>query len=64
MTVNTTGRSHRVVYLIALLIFAVALTAALVLAGEGKAQGNKPSSLQSNTVPALNTVCLLGNKHA
>ena len=64
MTVSTTSRSHRVVYLIALLIFAVALTTALVLAGEREPQGNQSSSLQSNSVPALNTVCLAGKKNA
>ena len=64
MTVNTTSRSHRVVYLVALLIFAVALTTALVLAGERKPKGNKSRSLQSSTVPALNTVCPAGKKNA
>lgn len=64
MTVKTTNRSHRVVYLIALLLFAVALTTALVLAGERKPEGNKSSSLQSIAVPALKTVCLSGKHNA
>jgi len=34
MTVKMTNRSHRVVYLVLLLLVAVALTSALVLAGE------------------------------
>lgn len=64
MTVKTTNRSHRVVYLVALLVFAVALTTALVLAGERKPEGSKTSILQSNTVPTLNTVCLWGKSNA
>jgi len=64
MTVKTTNRSHRVVYLIALLVFAVALTTALVLAGERKPEGNKSSTLQSNTSSALSAVCLWGNSNA
>jgi hypothetical protein len=34
MTVTTTNRSHRVAYMVLLLLVAVALTSALVLAGE------------------------------
>jgi len=64
MTVKTTNRSHRVVYLIALLVFAVALTTALVLAGERKPEGSKSSTLQSNTSSALHTVCLWGKSNA
>lgn len=64
MTVKTTNRSHRAVYLVLLLVFAVALTTALVLAGERTPEGNKASTLQSNTVPALNVVCLWGNSNA
>ena len=56
MTVKTTNRSHRVVYLVVLLVFAVALTTALVLAGEIKPEGSKTSTLQPNTVPTLRTV--------
>jgi hypothetical protein len=64
MTVKTTNRSHRVVYLIVLLAFAVALTTALVLAGERMPEGNKSSSLQSHTVPTLSAVCLWGKSNA
>lgn len=64
MTVKTTNRSHRAVYLVVLLVFAVALTTALVLAGERKPEGSKTSILQSNTVPALNTVCLWEKSNA
>ena len=58
MTVKTINRSRRVVYLVVLLVFAVALTTALVLAGEPKAEGSKSSTLQTNTVPAMRVVCL------
>ena len=63
MTVKTTNRSHRVVYLVVLLVFAVALTTALVLAGEIKPEGSKASTLQP-TVPTLNTVGAWGGSHA
>jgi len=60
MTVKTINRSHRIVYLVMLLVFAVALTTALVLAGERKAGGSKTSTLQTNTVPVVSAVCLWG----
>jgi len=53
MTVKTNGRSHRVIYLLVLLVFAVALTTALVLAGELKPEGSKSSTLLRKTVPTL-----------
>ena len=58
------SRSHRIVYLIMLLVCAVALTTALVLAGERKPESGKSSYLQSNTVPTLNAVCLWGKSNA
>ena len=61
MTVKTTNRSHRVIYMVVLLVFAVALTTALVLAAERSPEGAKSSTLQSNAVPALDAVCLWGN---
>jgi hypothetical protein len=64
MTVNTGNRSHRIVYLVVLLMLAVALTTALVLAGELKPEGTKASTLQSNTVPVDRAVWLWGNGHA
>jgi len=64
MTVTKMNRSHRVVYMVVLLVFAVALTTALVLAAERTPEGTKNSSLQSNTVPALCAVCLSGKSHA
>jgi len=64
MTVKTSNRSHRIAYLVMLLIFAVALTTALVLAGETNPEGHKTSSLQTNTVPTLRVVCLSGNSNA
>jgi hypothetical protein len=64
MTVKTTTRSHRIAYLVMLLIFAVALTTALVLAGERNPEGKKTSSLQTNTVPTLRVVCLWGKSNA
>jgi hypothetical protein len=63
MTVTTINRSHRVVYLIILLVFAVALTTALVLAGERETEGSKTSTLQTNTVPPLRAVCLWGSSN-
>jgi len=64
MTVKKTNRSHRVMYLVVLLVFAVALTTALVLAGEHKPEGSKTSTLQPNTVPTLGTVGAWGKNHA
>ena len=64
MTVKTTNRSHRVVYLVVLLVFAVALTTALVLAGEVKPEGSKTSTLQPNTVPTLSIVGAWGKSNA
>jgi hypothetical protein len=61
MTVKTQNRSHRIAYLVMLLLFAVALTTALVLAGEGNPERKKTSTLQTNTVPTLHVVCLWGN---
>lgn len=63
MTVKTINRSHRVVYLIVLLVFAVALTTALVLAGERKPEGSKATNLQSITVPNVRTACLWGKSN-
>lgn len=63
MTVKTSSRSHRIAYSIMLLIFAVALTTALVLAGERNPEGKQTSSLQTNTVPALRIVCLSGHNN-
>ena len=62
MTVKTINRSHRIVYLVMLLMLAVALTTALVLAGERKPERNT-STLQTNTVPTLRVVCLWGNNN-
>jgi len=53
MTAKTNSRSHRVIFLVVLLVFAVVLTTALVLAGERKPEGSKSSTLQSDTVPTL-----------
>jgi hypothetical protein len=64
MTVKTTNRSHRVIYMVVLLVFAVALTTALVLAAERHPEGTKSSTLQSNTVPGLPSVCLWGDSNA
>jgi hypothetical protein len=64
ITVKTVNRSRRIVYLVLLLVCAVALTTALVLAGEPKPDGSKTSSLQTNTVPTLRAVCLWGTSNA
>ncbi len=63
MAVKTTNRSHRVIYMVVLLVFAVALTTALVLAAERTPEGTKSSTLQSNAVPNLRAVCLSGNRN-
>lgn len=63
MTVTTINRSHRIAYLVVLLAFAVALTTALVLAGERETEGSKTSTLQTNTVPELRAVCLWGSSN-
>lgn len=66
MTVKTINRSHRIVYIVymvVLLVFAVALTTALVLAGERKPEGSKTSSLQTDTVPTLSALCLWGTRN-
>ena len=50
--------------MVVMLVFAVALTTALVLAVERSPEGTKSSTLQPNTVPALSSVCLWGNPDA
>ena len=50
MTVTTTNRSHRVVYMVVLLLVAVALTSALVLAGE-RSWGSEKKEV-SERIPA------------
>jgi hypothetical protein len=50
--------------MVVLLVFAVALTTALVLAVERSPEGTKSSTLQPNTVPTLSTVGLWGNRNA
>ncbi len=47
MTVKITNRSHRVAYLVALLLLAVALTTALVMAAERNSQSEKHMLHQS-----------------
>jgi len=63
MTVKTVNRSHRIAFLVMLLMFAVALTTALVLAGERNPEGKKTSTLQTSIVPALRAVCLWGKSN-
>jgi hypothetical protein len=63
MTVKQTNRSHRVLTMVVLLVFAVALTTALVLAGERKPEGSKSSTLQRDTVPTLRA-SVWGTSHA
>lgn len=64
MTVKTSDRSHRVAFLIILLLFAVALTTALVLAGERNPEEKKTGTVHTNTVPTLRVVCLWGRNNA
>jgi hypothetical protein len=63
MTVKTMNRSHRTVFFVILLVFAVGLTTALVLAGERKAQGNSSSTPQTDTVPYISSVWLSGTSN-
>jgi hypothetical protein len=60
ITVKTKDRSHRIVYLVVLLLFAVALTTALVLAGERNPEVKKTSTLHSINIPPSSAVCLWG----
>jgi len=62
MTVTTTNRSHRIAYMVLLLLVAVALTSALVLAGERgwgsekkEASGRIPASTLALQVKAALT---------
>jgi hypothetical protein len=48
ISVRITNRSRRIVYLVALLTLAVALTTALVLAGERNAASQKKNVFQQN----------------
>jgi hypothetical protein len=64
MTVKITNRSRRVAYLVLLLMVAVALTSALVLAGERNWNSEKrevshhiPASTQSTNLRAELTGC-------
>ena len=49
MTVQKTNRSHRIAYMLFLLVLAVALTTALVLAGERGSVPEKQSFQSLNT---------------
>jgi len=61
--VKTIYRSHRAVYVVVLLMFAVALTTALVMASESKPEGSKTSTLQPSTVPTVRTVGVWGKSN-
>lgn len=52
MTMKSMNRSHRIFYLVVLLVFAVALSTALMLAGERSAEDRKQSNLEPSSVPA------------
>jgi hypothetical protein len=60
ITVKTKDRSHRIVYLVVLLLFAVVLTTALVLAGERNPEANQTRFLHSIKIPPSSAVCLWG----
>jgi hypothetical protein len=47
ITVNITNRSHRVAYIVGLLLLAVALTTALVLAAEQDSRSDKQAFRQT-----------------
>jgi hypothetical protein len=50
MTVKTTNRSHRVAYIVALFLLAVALTTALVMAAEQNSASEKKVVSQSERI--------------
>ena len=52
MTVTMTNRSHRVAYMVLLLLVAVALTSALVLAGERSWSSEKKAVSERNRASA------------
>lgn len=52
MTVIKTNRSHRIAYMLMLLAFAIALTTALVLAGERSASEVKGANQSFRVAPA------------
>ena len=57
MTVNTTNRSPRIAYLVVLLVFAVALTTALVLAAERTPNQQRSSQSSAVGISAGDTGC-------
>jgi len=59
MTVNQKNRSHRIAYMVALLVFAVALTTVLVLAAE-RASGTENGTPTSQKADAPATQILVG----
>lgn len=64
MTVKTTNRSHRLIYLVIVLVFAVALSTALLLAAERDLENSKTSTLPSNSVLMNASVWLQGKINA
>jgi hypothetical protein len=56
MSLKMTGRFHQIVYMVVLLILAVALTTALVVAAEKSSDSPRKATLQLNGLQAPNAV--------
>ena len=56
MKVNRTNRSRRMIFLVVLLVFAVALSTALVLAGERNGSENPRKDAQQSSADCPNPV--------
>jgi len=55
MTVKNTNRSHRLAFVVLLLVFAVALSTALVLAGERQAESLNKNTSENNQSATVGT---------
>lgn len=55
MTVKTTTRSHRIVFMVLLLVFAAALSTVLLMAGERGEASEKKSATQNGASDAIAT---------
>jgi len=60
MTVIQTNRSHRLTYFVVLLLLAVALTTALVLAGERGNPNTRQGELETPETPAATLTSAAG----
>jgi hypothetical protein len=55
MTVKTKNRSHRVLYMVLVLFFAVALSTVLMMAGERGGGSEKKNGLENGASDAVST---------